>query len=233
MEGSRPQTSRIPDIATQTPLCTALHAQVDPCFDSLLMLPQTPLSMASVLPATQTPLCTAFSTPDTSLCSGSRPQTSRIPDIATQTPLCTALSAQTSNSTATQTPLCTAFPAQTSLAARPNSYLPYPLLSNEHLPTSAANVLNTQGIAELLRNYPNQRFVDTLVSIAISGVQVGYTGSLSGQTRRQNHASAFAHPNVIADSIQSDISKGRVKEIATNQRSQFLTLILHSFTHRP
>jgi hypothetical protein len=112
---------------------------------------------------TDTPLYGVL--PDTSLqCSGSRPQTSRIPDIATQLPLCTA------------------FPAQSSLAARPNSYLPYPLLSNERLPISAANVLNTQGIAELLRDYPNQRFMDTLVSIAISGVQGGYTGSLSGQS---------------------------------------------------
>src|SRR5436309_13955773 len=113
--------------------------------------------MASVLPATQT-------------------------HIATQTPLCTALSAQTSSSPATQKPLCTALPAQTSLAAHPNSHLLYPIVSNERLPISAANVLNAQGIAELLRNYPNQRFVDTLASIAISGVQVGYTGSLSGQT---------------------------------------------------
>ena len=31
-EGSLPQTSCIPDIATQTPLCMALPAQVDPCF---------------------------------------------------------------------------------------------------------------------------------------------------------------------------------------------------------
>jgi Reverse transcriptase (RNA-dependent DNA polymerase) len=31
-----------------------------------------------------------------------------------------------------------------------------------------------------------------------------------GQTRRPNHASAFAHPDVITKSIQSEISKGRV-----------------------
>ena len=124
-----------------------------------------------------------------------------------------------------QTPLCTALPAQASLAARPNSHLLYPTVSNECLPISAANVLNAQGIAELLRNYPNQRFVDTLVSIAISGVQVGYSGSLSGQTRLPNHASAFAHPNVIADSIQSDISKGRVKEIASLPANYFCSPI--------
>ena len=153
-----------------------------------------------------------FLNPDTSSCSGSSalvffksegslPRTSHVPDIAMQTPLCTAL------------------PAQASLAARPNSHLLYPTVSNECLPISAANVLNAQGIAELLRNYPNQRFVDTLVSIAISGVQVGYSGSLSG------HASTFAHPNVIADSIQSDISKGRVKEIASLPANYFCSPI--------
>src|SRR5439155_2381293 len=110
-------------------------------------------------------------------------------------------------------------------AACLNSHLLYPTVSNEHLPISVANVLNAQGIAELLRNYPNQRFVDTPVSIAISGIQVGYTGSLSGQTRRPNHATVFAHPNVITDSIQSDISKGQVKEITSLPANYFCSPI--------
>ena len=96
---------------------------------------------------------------------------------------------------------------------RPNSDLLYPLSSGQLLPNSSANVLHPQGIAELLQKYPNRWFVDTLVSIATSGVQVGYEGPLSGQTHRSNHASSFAHPDVIADLIQSEISKGWVKEI--------------------
>ena len=34
-------------------------------------------------------------------------------------------------------------------------------LGNEPLPPSAANVLRASGIAQLLKTYPNQRFVDT------------------------------------------------------------------------
>jgi len=46
-------------------------------------------------------------------------------------------------------------------------------------------------------------------------VRVGYEGSPSAQTRRPNHASAFAHSHIVTDSIQSEIAKGRIKEVET------------------
>ena len=53
---------------------------------------------------------------------------------------------------------------------RPNTEATFSMpLNNEPLPPSAANVLRASGIAKLLKTYPNQRFVDTLTSIAISG----------------------------------------------------------------
>ena len=33
------------------------------------------------------------------------------------------------------------------------------------------------------------------------------------QTRQPNHASAFAHPQIVTDSIQAEIAKGRIKEV--------------------
>src|SRR5271169_1977383 len=49
-------------------------------------------------------------------------------------------------------------------------------LSNEPLQPSAANVLQADRIAGLLKPYPNQCFVDTLTSIAIYGARVGFQG---------------------------------------------------------
>src|SRR5216117_1891807 len=87
-------------------------------------------------------------------------------------------------------------------------------LGNEPLPPSALNVLRESGIAQLLKTYPNQRFVDTLTSIAISGAQVGFQGNPLGRTQRPNHSSALIHPEVISESIQAELQKGRVKEIS-------------------
>jgi hypothetical protein len=65
----------------------------------------------------------------------------------------------------------------------------------------------------LLQTYPNQRFVDTLTSIAISGACVGFQGAPAGTTQRPNHSSARLHPDVISKSIQDELRKGRVKEV--------------------
>ena len=89
------------------------------------------------------------------------------------------------------------------------------------LPPSKANVLNPWGIAELLHHYPNQRFVDTLISIALHGVTVGYTGSPTGQTRRPNHTSTFIYPEVLTKSIQSEIEAGRIVELPTLPANYF------------
>ena len=93
-------------------------------------------------------------------------------------------------------------------------------LSTKSLPPSAANVLQADGIAHLLRNYPNQRFVDTLTSIAISGAQVGFQGSPSGQIRCRNHPSAYARPEIIMESIQTELRMGQVKQIAKSDLPQ-------------
>ena len=86
-------------------------------------------------------------------------------------------------------------------------------MDREILPNSIANVLHPQGIARLLQQYPNRQFVEALISIATSGVRVGYEGPLSAQTRRPNHTSAFTHPDIITNAIQSEIQKGRIKEL--------------------
>jgi len=65
----------------------------------------------------------------------------------------------------------------------------------------------------LLRTYPNRRFVDTITSIALHGTRVGFEGNPSGQVQRPNHASAFSHPEIITQSIQNELQKGRVKRI--------------------
>src|SRR6266496_2063419 len=64
-------------------------------------------------------------------------------------------------------------------------------LSTEPLLPSVANVLRADGIADLLKTYPNQRFVDTLTSIALYGARIGFQGNSSGHIRRQNHSSAL------------------------------------------
>src|SRR6266496_3869315 len=71
----------------------------------------------------------------------------------------------------------------------------------------------TVSIAELLKQYPNHHFIDTITMIVASGVRVGFEGSNLGQTPHPNLALAFAHPDIITNSIQSEISKGNVKEV--------------------
>ena len=86
--------------------------------------------------------------------------------------------------------------------------------SDLSLPPSVANVLRPDGIAELLKNYPNQRFVDTLTSIAISGARIGFQGQTSGRVQCPNHTTASAHPQIITESIQNELRKGRIKQIS-------------------
>ena len=108
---------------------------------------------------------------------------------------------------------------------RPNTDLLYSHSSINTLSLSPANVLNSTGIAKLLKKYPNRRFVDTLLSITISGARVGYKGTLSGQTRRPNHASAFTHADIISKSIQSELDKGRLKEVDNLPQNYFCSPI--------
>jgi hypothetical protein len=108
---------------------------------------------------------------------------------------------------------------------RPNTSLSFISSSSNPLPSSPANVLHANGIAKLLKQYPNHHFIDTITSIAASGVRVGFEGRNLGQTHHLNHASAFAHPDVITKSIQSEILKGRVKEIDSLPANYFCSPI--------
>jgi hypothetical protein len=85
-------------------------------------------------------------------------------------------------------------------------------LINEPLLPSTANILYASGIAKSLQSYPNQRFVDALTSITISGARVGFQRAPAGKTQRPNHSSAQLHPEVISKSNQEELRKGRVKE---------------------
>ena len=109
---------------------------------------------------------------------------------------------------------------------RPNTDATFSVsLSNEPLRPSAANVLQADGIADLLQTYPNRRFVDTLTSIVIYGARVGFQGNPSGHTQRPNHSSAFAHPEIILESIQNELRKGRIKPISSLPHDLFCSPI--------
>lgn len=60
--------------------------------------------------------------------------------------------------------------------------------------------------------YVSECFTKSLITI--SGARVGFQGNPSGQIRRLNHSSAFAHPEIITESIQNELQKGRVKQIS-------------------
>ena len=98
-------------------------------------------------------------------------------------------------------------------------------LSNEPLWPSVANILRADGIADLLKTYPNQRFIDTLMSIAIYGACVGFQGNPSGHIQHPNHSSAFAHSEIIMKSIQNELQKGHVKQISSLPQDLFCSPI--------
>jgi len=99
---------------------------------------------------------------------------------------------------------------------RPNTDASFSvLLSTESLLPSAANVLRADGIADLLKTYPNQRFVDTLMFIAICGTRVDFQGHPFDHIRLPNHFSTFAHPEIIMESIQNELQKEYIKQISS------------------
>jgi Reverse transcriptase (RNA-dependent DNA polymerase) len=110
---------------------------------------------------------------------------------------------------------------------RPNSDASFAIstVDAELLPTSTANGLQAFGISELLSTYPNRRFVDTLLSIALHGARIGFEGQPSGRVQRRNHSTAFVHPQTISESIRREIEKGRVKEISSLPINSFCSPI--------
>src|SRR6266496_3952736 len=83
----------------------------------------------------------------------------------------------------------------------------------------------TVSIAELLKQYPNHHFIDIITMIVASGVRVGFEGSNLRQTHHPNLVLAFAHPDIITNSIQSEISKGHIKEVDSLSTNYFCSPI--------
>ena len=102
---------------------------------------------------------------------------------------------------------------------RPNDHLLFSPSSEEPLSQTSAS-LKPDGIARLLKSYPDRQFVDTLVSIASSGARIGYEGPSHVTIRRPNHRNALRHANIIADSIRSEIAEGRIMEIPALPRDR-------------
>ena len=98
---------------------------------------------------------------------------------------------------------------------RPNTGALFSVSSvkGELLSPSLANCLRSEGISKLLKLYPNQRFVDTLLSIVLHGARIGYEGPPSGHLRCPNHSTAFAHP--VDESISNGVRKGQMKQISS------------------
>jgi Reverse transcriptase (RNA-dependent DNA polymerase) len=67
--------------------------------------------------------------------------------------------------------------------------------------------------------------VDTLLSITLHGTRIGFEGKPSRRVRRQNHSTAFVHPRTISESIQKEVEKGRVKEVASLPINSFCSPI--------
>jgi len=88
----------------------------------------------------------------------------------------------------------------------------YAVSSSEGGPAKLQSSLRPQGISSLLAQYPDQRFVENLVGIAEYGACVGYEGGLV-RVRRPNHSSAYTHMAVVSESIQSELTKGRIMEL--------------------
>ena len=109
---------------------------------------------------------------------------------------------------------------------RPNSDASFSVsVGTELLPPSTANVLRAEGISELLESYPNQRFVDTLLSITLYGARVGFECAPSGHVQRPNHSTAFAHPEIITESITKEVQNGRVKQVSSPPFNSFCSPI--------
>ena len=85
--------------------------------------------------------------------------------------------------------------------------------------------LQPQGIAQLLRDYPNPQFVETLVSIASSGAHIGYEGSLHRTVQQPNHSSSLMNSGAITAAIESEVKKGRIKEVTSLPHHYFCSPI--------
>jgi len=110
---------------------------------------------------------------------------------------------------------------------RPNTDASFSVsVGTDILQPSVANVLHPHAIADLLSSYPNQRFVDALISIATHGARLGFEGTAaSSRARQPNHVSATAHPDVVSNAIQREVQKGRIKEVINLPPSYFCSPI--------
>src|SRR5947207_1957771 len=75
------------------------------------------------------------------------------------------------------------------------------------------NILHVIDIMKLFKQYLNHRFIDIIIAIMISEIQLDFEENHLKQTHCLNHASIFAYLNIITNFIQSEILKNHVKEI--------------------
>ena len=92
---------------------------------------------------------------------------------------------------------------------RPNTKPLFEYATKTLLPLPPVS-LRPRGIVHLLRNYPDPKFVDTLITISTHGARIGYQGPKT-RMQRPNHKSAILHADIIEASIESELSKGRIK----------------------
>jgi hypothetical protein len=97
---------------------------------------------------------------------------------------------------------------------RPNTILSYTPSMGSASQLMPPISLQAANIKDLLRDYPDQKFVDTLVSISTNGARIGYEGPLT-RTIRPNHSSPFVNAEVITESIISELGKGRLRVVDT------------------
>ena len=115
------------------------------------------------------------------------------------------------------------------LAARPNTeHLSDHYDPQESISYEAQITLSIHGIKSLLRDYPDQTFVDILVGIVKHGAKIGYTKPPS-KIRLRNHHSSFANAHIIDQAIRKELQAGRMKAISHLPSNKIR--VLHSDSH--
>lgn len=89
---------------------------------------------------------------------------------------------------------------------------------------SSILLLWSQGIAYLLHNYLNSKFVDILITISMHNIRVGYQGFIIFM-QQSNHKSIISHIDIIEISIKLKLSKDWIKLLFELFMHYFCSLI--------
>ena len=95
---------------------------------------------------------------------------------------------------------------------RPNSSLLFNATTPTGIPLPAAVTLHSENIQEMLRNYPDRSFVDTLCDIVTHGARIGYEGPRA-RVHRANHGSTSSNQEAVSKYIQNEVEKGRMRKL--------------------